>query len=272
MTVPLSFIERRLRRLDPPAGADPIIGQADVGVLATSVVVVLGDPGAGKSVLMEGLGAAPGATFVRATSLVRMADPATRLGTFDRIVVDGVDEVASAVSGGGVDAVLSKLSALGNPNCILSCRAADWRGAADRRKLADDYGGDAIMLVLQPFDREDAARFLAVRFSSINAELALTHLDKRGLQSIYGNPLTLRLLGEAVAAGQPLPDSRGELLSIAVMSARRPMHSALSSGAYPSSGAKFKKRSCSRHRLASCGALHIGLEASRSVFIRMRTM
>jgi hypothetical protein len=215
VTVPLSFIERRLRRLDPPAGADPIIGQADIGALATSVVVVLGDPGAGKSVLMEGLGAAPGATFVRATSLVRMADPATRLGTFDRIVVDGVDEVASAVAGGGVDAVLTKLSLLGNPDCILSCRVADWRGAADRSKVADDYGRDAVMLVLQPFEREDAARFLAIRFPSLDAEVALAHLDKRGLQSIYGNPLTLRLLGEAVAAGQALPDSRGELLASA---------------------------------------------------------
>lgn len=215
MTAPPDPIKRRLRRLNPPTDADPIVGQADIGALAAPVVVVLGDAGAGKSVLMEGLGGAPGAVFVRAASLVRMDNPAARLGLFDRIVVDGVDEVASAVTGGGVDAVLTKLSMLGNPDCILSCRVADWRGAADRSKLADDYGGDAVMLVLQPFDREDAARFLAIRFASLEAEVALAHLDKRGLQSIYGNPLTLRLLGEAVAGGQALPDSRGELLASA---------------------------------------------------------
>ena len=210
-TVP---IDRRLRRLDPPEGAASVIGQSEIDALA-SPIVVLGDPGAGKSVLMDLLGKAAGSVYVRASSLARMVNPVARLGSFERIVIDGVDEVASAVTGGGVEAVLGKLSTLGNPSCILSCRVADWRGAADRRKLADEYASSATLLVLEPFDFEDAMRFLETRFPELDAVGALAHLQNRGLQSIYANPLTLRLLGEAVVGEQPLPESRGELLASA---------------------------------------------------------
>lgn len=52
-------------------------------------VVILGDPGIGKTWLMEELGKADGLQFIRATSLLRQPDGS------DFVMIDGLDEVAS---------------------------------------------------------------------------------------------------------------------------------------------------------------------------------
>ncbi len=105
------------------------------------------------------------------------------------------------------------VSELDYPDFILSCRAADWRGAADRIKIKDDFGRDATILALKPFDRDDASRFLQTRFASLDADTILDHLSQRALHDIYGNPLTLRLLAEVALDGGALPESRGALLA-----------------------------------------------------------
>ena len=205
-------IARRLRWINPPEGAQADLHESDIAGLRGPIVIV-GDPGAGKSVLMETLEGQGGAVFVGATRLIRMSNPPETFGLVSRLVIDGVDEVASNAPGGGIDAVLGKLSELLYPDFILSCRAADWRGAADRIKIKDDYGRDAAMLALKPFDRDDAAWFLKTRFPTLDPDAVLDHLIRRGLHDIYGNPLTLRLLGDVAADGGALPESRGDLLA-----------------------------------------------------------
>ena len=56
-------------------------------------VVILGDPGIGKTWLMEELGKADGLQFIRATSLLRQPDGSDFGG--QRLMIDGLDEVAS---------------------------------------------------------------------------------------------------------------------------------------------------------------------------------
>ena len=175
-------------------------------------VIILGDPGLGKSVLTDTLGALPNMRKVRAGTFMRTACPETLIAAGERIIVDGLDEIASASPGGGVHAVLSKLSELDYPPIILSCREADWRGAADRIRISDDYGSDPVLLHLQPFGWDDALTFLANRFPALNPHQILEHLAHRGLDGVYENPLTLRLFAEVAQQQGPLPDSRAEIL------------------------------------------------------------
>ncbi|TIL73167.1 MAG: hypothetical protein E5Y70_17530 [Mesorhizobium sp.] len=128
------------------------------------------------------------------------------------LVIDGLDEVTSMTVGGGVDAVLSQLSSLGHPRFILSSRQADWHGATARIKIEDDYSQPATLLHLQPFDRDDAERFLRANFPDLDPIELLDHLAERGLDDIYKNPLTLRLIGEVGSGSEPLPSSRAQLL------------------------------------------------------------
>lgn len=174
-------------------------------------VVILGDPGMGKSVLARTLGECPGMTCISAGTFVRRADAASLASEGGRIVVDGLDEVASSVPGGAVDRVLTKLSAIHNPLFILTCRQADWLGAADRVEIERDYGQDLLVLYLQPFTRDDACEFLSQKFPEVDADQILNHVANRGLEDIYRNPLTLRMLGDTAREAGDLPDSRAEL-------------------------------------------------------------
>ena len=222
-----STITRKLAREDQNGNRE-IIDQGEIATISAPVII-LGDPGLGKSILTETLGDLPTMRDVPAGKFVRTSDPASLIEKGQRIVIDGLDEIASSTPGGGIDAVLMKLSEMNHPPFILSCREVDWRGAADRIKIQDDYGAEPVLLHLQPFDDGDAHEFLSHQFPELDASDVLDRLATRGLDGIYKNPLTLKLLGEVAQSGPDLPETRAELLDGAcrvMLSEENPHHAA----------------------------------------------
>ena len=174
-------------------------------------VVILGDPGLGKTVLAQWLGEQPGVQYIRAGTFVRKVNPDTLVAGAERVVVDGLDEIASAAPGGAVDDVLKQLSAVNNPPFVLSCREADWLGAVYRVKIEDDYDVAPVLLHLWSFTEEDARVFLSEQFPAIDSAGVLKHLARYGIDSLYENPLTLRMLGEVAQNDGRLPETRAQL-------------------------------------------------------------
>lgn len=204
-----------------------VVTEDDIGSIS-SPIVILGDPGLGKTELTKelerrfGFRRVAGGAFYRAQNPLRLATVGQ-----SKLIIDGLDEISSSSGGSAIDEVLKKLSAIGNPNFVLSCRSADWQGSTDRHKIAEDYGVEPVTLHLEPFTYEDARTFLNTYSSAIVADRVLDQLDTQDLSEFYVNPLTLMLLAELVTAGQELPRGRADLFERAsqlLTSERNPIH------------------------------------------------
>ncbi|MDE0377787.1 MAG: hypothetical protein OXI20_00945, partial [Rhodospirillales bacterium] len=176
-------------------------------------LVILGDPGMGKTTLMRHMCERQEMTYIHAAELVRADDPESLLPDTGRILVDGLDEIASPGRAGSTDAVMRKLWEAGSPSFILSCRTAEWREAVDRAKIEDAATGKVATLYLSPLVGNGTRAFLENEFPGLEVHPLLQKLESPALRNVDGNPLCLRLLGEIARAGGELPENRTELFA-----------------------------------------------------------
>ena len=175
-------------------------------------VVILAEPGMGKTWLLRRLAKLPNHVFRSAASFVAHPRPADLAPAGATLLIDGLDELSAAQESDPIYRVLGKLIEAGCPPFILSCRAADWRGAVARQDIADDYGVAPRQMWLEPFSRDNAVDFLSPTLGPMKADALVTTLEQRGIPDLYGNPLTLELFAAVAAEDEALPTTRAELL------------------------------------------------------------
>ena len=103
---------------------------------SNAAYVLLGAPGAGKTVAFREESQREGAFYVTARDFITFAD---RQEWHERtLFIDALDEVRAGSDDRRtpLDRIRAKLDALGRPRFRLSCREADWLGASDRTHLA----------------------------------------------------------------------------------------------------------------------------------------
>ena len=160
-------------------------------------LIILGDPGMGKTRLLEKLAERSGNRFIRAVSFLRQANDA--FSRDDRLIIDGLDEVAAIEEGDPLHNVLAKLVSCGKPGFVISCRSIEWRSATGKIDIKDEYGVAPRELTLLPLSNDDAIAALAARVGPDRAKEAISGLDSAGLRELYENPLTLNFVASIVA-------------------------------------------------------------------------
>lgn len=209
MSVQRSFLPRRLSYSE----RSDIRTVSNEGLLGLSgPLVILGDAGMGKTRLMKWLGEKPSFKFVTARQLLNHSDAKSLLGKDAVLVIDGLDEVAAQAEGDAVDLVLRKISSLGQPRFIVSCRAADWRSATGKAAIGELYDVPPLELYLDPLDSDQARDFLAAN-GQIGVERSsriVSRLVQRGFGDWLGNPQTLLMLEPLLEQGDP-PESTATL-------------------------------------------------------------
>lgn len=172
-------------------------------------LVVLGDPGLGKSRLVERFCERSGSACVTAISLPARPQRPLREETFPRkTVVDEVDAVPAGDPRETVDAVLAHLGHFSDANFVLVCRSADWVDAG-LDAIEAKWGKTPVIGTLLPLDEGEIARLVDGSGTGWEGAELLDAARERGLESLLGNPQLLGMLLRT--AGNGWPESRRDL-------------------------------------------------------------
>lgn len=172
-------------------------------------IVLLGDPGAGKSHLFKDLAEQSAGRYLLAREFL-LTKP-TEIAPESTLFIDALDEYR--VHYGDVpalDSLVERLGKLQSCQVRIACRSADWMGQIDRQTLAINFPDqDAVQeLRLLPLD-EGAQQQVICAIPNVASDF-LAQARQRGLGEMLGNPLTLRMLAEVVTQAQ-WPRTRREL-------------------------------------------------------------
>ena len=182
---------------------------------STAAYVLLGAPGAGKTVAFQEESLREDACYVTARDFLTFDDkPEWHEGT---LFIDALDEMRAGSDDQRtpLDHIRAKLYALGRPRFRLSCREADWLGASDRTHLAAaSKDGEVLVLRLNPLSRSQAREVLAERHDDDSADAVIEHAKAQGISSLLGNPQDLKMLASAVSSGER-PQTRQETFELA---------------------------------------------------------
>lgn len=189
-------------------------------------LIILGEPGMGKTELLRWLGDQPGYAYCTARQL-RNAGPTVGrvLGDERVLVIDALDELSVQGEGDAVDTVLQKLNDISQPAppFVLSCRAADWRNATGVAAIREQYGDvDLLVLHLNPLTDGEIYQLLTAELdgNGTRAEAVIAHFTQAKLAGLLGNPQTLEMAARVARDGQ-LPDTKAQLFKRAVDLLRR---------------------------------------------------
>ncbi|HMO50553.1 MAG TPA: hypothetical protein PKE26_00305 [Kiritimatiellia bacterium] len=211
----MKFVTRTVQQIYPEPEYEESRRRSFTDYLDASAIVLLGDPGIGKTTEFEH------ACALEQSAEKHPADDfltlATRRFKGKTLYIDALDEFRSQdVSGREVlNRIRGRLDELENPKFRISCRIADWGGKIDTQSLAKVSRDESIVVLkLNPLTDDDIAEAISDEISE--PQKFLDEARSWGLGDLLFNPQTLELLIEAVYQGHNWPSSRMETFELAI--------------------------------------------------------
>ncbi len=200
--MPKLYIQRKLHRGDKLLMDSELVGQS-------GIFVVLAEPGAGKSDLLDFFSKSYGVPLRRAAQFVH-EDPAPE----NVLVIDALDEVAR-IGEEKINEIIVKARASTATTVILASRSYVW-DEARTAAVRDCFGVKPTILRLEPFDDDEQRQLFADRLPLEDFEAFRTEATRFELSPILGNPQFLKLLADAYVQGGRRFSSKKQIYADAV--------------------------------------------------------
>lgn len=207
------MIPRRVRIIRPTAIEGQLLPVEDV--LHYPGLVLLGEPGVGKSTVFETLHAREGGKLVTAKQFSIYGAASAAGGT---LFVDALDEKRPRTAPGETTERLIQRLLDTRPNKLrLSCRTINWLGISDERDFEPMFSGlgEFALARLEPLNRTETAQLLR-ELGEADVDRFIQQATSRGIERLLENPQTLKMLVRTVRQRGDWPTSRRELFRLAV--------------------------------------------------------
>ncbi|MEL2241179.1 hypothetical protein PAS25_09245 [Leclercia adecarboxylata] len=193
-------------------------------------IVLLGDPGAGKTHLFKQFAALQEAKYLT----VRHFLSGVPIDNQKTLFIDALDEKRSASNSSDVvDDIIHRLFSQTPQNVRISCRSQDWLGESDLSAFLPyfEQTGGYVVLHLQSLSTEEQTAILQANGVE-HPEAFLAEAEKHDASEFLYNPQNLIMLAEAVKEGN-WPRTRSELFHSAtqfLLTEHSTEHTRLTSG------------------------------------------
>ncbi|WP_329911268.1 hypothetical protein [Serratia quinivorans] len=195
-------------------------------------IVLLGDPGAGKTHLFKQFAALQEAKYLT----IRHFLSGVPIDNQKTLFIDALDEKRSASNSSDVvDDIVRRLFSQPPQNVRISCRSQDWLGESDLSAFLPyfEQTGGYVVLHLQSLSKEEQTAILQANGVE-HPEAFLAEAEKHAASEFLYNPQNLLMLAEAVNEGN-WPRTRSELFHSAtqfLLTEHSREHTRLTSGIY----------------------------------------
>ncbi len=199
----MNYIHRRISLTDDKGKEVEYSDTEFFGIEAP--LIVLGEPGAGKSELLRFASEQLDAQTYNASTV----DAGLSFNDQKNVVIiDGVDEVTAYETGVPVNKILAKLQLASR--IILSCRAADWQDTVNTRIISQRWQQQPVVGRIMPLNGQEIIGFVNANGEGQDGLEFLREGRQRDVVDLLRNPQYLLLLLKAVK-NEGWPDTRLKL-------------------------------------------------------------
>jgi hypothetical protein len=201
--------DRFVRQIDPRPKDEVVTPKRMSDYTETANIVLVGDPGAGKSHLFDEL-AQVARTSVQSARAFLNTPPG---GAGSTLFIDALDERRAGRSDQAtIDLIVQKLFTVNASRVRLACREHDWLGGTDLAAFHPYFAqsGGYVVLKLEPLT-EAEQRDILKKTGVADPQQSIEEAERRGLSEFLINPQNLIMLAEVVQK-KAWPTTRWELL------------------------------------------------------------
>ncbi|OPH37935.1 NACHT domain-containing protein [Moraxella equi] len=174
------------------------------------VIVVLAEPGAGKSDLLDSLAKQSNVTRYKANIFAH--SPHQENHTV--LIIDGFDELVK-IDDSVVIKTLITIKQTSAEKIILSSRSSEWSNYYNTN-CQDIFNEEPLLVYLEPFDEQEQAQLFSHYYPTYNAERFLIDSRKIELTPLLSNPLFLKLFAKSYVENNQNFENKYSAFKIAI--------------------------------------------------------